>query len=113
MHNRPLAPGAGDTEFVAAWRDDLLPAVEAFAPEAILVSAGYDAHHDDPLSHLAVSAEGYAAVSRQLGALTARLGLPGVALTLEGGYDLAALRSSAAATVRGILEGRSTGPNRA
>ncbi len=113
MHNRPLAPGAGDTEFVAAWRDELLPAVVAFSPEAILVSAGYDAHHDDPLSHLAVSAEGYAAVSRQVGALSARLGLPGIALTLEGGYDLAALRSSAAATVRGILEGRSTEPNRA
>ena len=113
MHNRPLAPGAGDKEFVAAWSDDLLPAIEAFAPNAILVSAGYDAHHDDPLSHLAVSAEGYAAVSRLLGALSARLGLPGVALTLEGGYDLAALRSSAAATVRGILEGRSGEPNRA
>ncbi|MCA1588237.1 MAG: twin-arginine translocase subunit TatC [Chloroflexi bacterium] len=106
-HNRPLTAGAGDAEFVAAWRDDLLPSIEAFKPDAILVSAGYDAHRDDPLAHLAVTAEGFGAVSRLVGAMAARLGLPGVTVVLEGGYDLAALRGSAAATVRGLLEGRS------
>ena len=105
-HNRPLAPGSGDDAFVEAWRDELLPAVEAFAPEAILVSAGYDAHRADPLAHLEVTEAGYEAVARLLGAASARLGLPGVALTLEGGYDLHALRASAAATVRGLLAGR-------
>ncbi len=109
-HNRPLAAGDGNEAFVGAWRDELLPAVEAFAPEAILVSAGYDAHRADPLAELDVTEHGYAEVSRLLGALSGRLGLPGIALTLEGGYDLDALRASAAATVRGLLAGRSDEP---
>ena len=105
-HNRPLAPGSGDDEFLEAWGGDLLPTVEAFAPEAILVSAGYDAHAADPLASLRVTQDGYERVSRWLGELSSRLGLAGVALTLEGGYDLAALRASASATVGGILDGR-------
>jgi acetoin utilization deacetylase AcuC-like enzyme len=105
-HNRPLMPGTGDEGFVAAWRDELLPAVEAFRPEVILVSAGYDAHRADPLAHLEVTEGGYGAVSRMVGQMSTRLGLPGVALTLEGGYDLPALRASAGATVLGLLAGR-------
>lgn len=104
-HNWPLPAGSGDTAFVAAWRNDLLPAIEAFAPQAVLVSAGYDAHRDDPLANLSVSEEGYRAVGETLGALARRLVLPGVALSLEGGYELAALRASAAATVEGLLFG--------
>jgi acetoin utilization deacetylase AcuC-like enzyme len=103
--NRPLPPGSGDERFVASWRDDLLPGIEAFGPEAIVVSAGYDAHRDDPLANLLVTESGYETVARELGALVERLGLPGVALALEGGYDLDALRASAAATVRGLMAG--------
>jgi acetoin utilization deacetylase AcuC-like enzyme len=105
-HNVPLAPGSGDEAFVTAWREDLLVAIEDFAPEAILVSAGTDAHAADPIANLRVTEAGYEEVAREVGAVSARLGLRGVALTLEGGYDLAALRASTAATVRGILEGR-------
>jgi acetoin utilization deacetylase AcuC-like enzyme len=105
MHNVPLAPGSGDPEFLAAWDERLLPAVEAFAPAAILVSAGYDAHRADPLAHLEVTEAGYLALAERIGELCRRLGLPGIALTLEGGYDLPALRASAAATVRGLLRG--------
>lgn len=105
-HNRPLAPGSGDETFIAAWRDELLPALEAFAPEAILISAGYDAHIDDQLANLEVTEDGYERVAEHVGALSRRLGLAGVALTLEGGYDLDALRASACVTVRGILAGR-------
>ena len=104
--NHPLRAGDGDDAFVAAWRDELLPAIEAFGPEAIVVSAGYDAHAVDPLAELAVTEAGYGAVGRALGATADRLGLPGVALTLEGGYDLDAVRASVAASVRGLLEGR-------
>ena len=104
--NVPLDAGDGDEVFVAAWRDELLPAVEAFRPDAILVSAGYDAHVDDPLAELAVTEAGFEDVARMLGATVARLRLAGVALTLEGGYDLVALRASVAASVRGILHGR-------
>jgi acetoin utilization deacetylase AcuC-like enzyme len=105
-HNRPLPPDSGDEAFTSAWREDLLPAIERFAPEAILVSAGYDAHVDDPLANLEVTEDGYEEVAELIGALSARLRLPGVALTLEGGYDLDALRASAAGTVRGMLRGR-------
>lgn len=105
MHNVSLAAGTGDAPFVAAWTTVLLPAVEAFAPEAILVSAGYDAHRDDPLAELEVTEVGYRLVAEELGRLARRLGLPGVGLTLEGGYDLAALRVCSAASVQGILTG--------
>jgi acetoin utilization deacetylase AcuC-like enzyme len=103
--NAPLPPGSGDDRFTHAWLTQLLPAVEAFAPQAILVSAGFDAHRDDPLAHLAVTEDGYRQVAAAIGRLAARLGIPGVALTLEGGYDLPALRRSAAATVEGLLSG--------
>jgi acetoin utilization deacetylase AcuC-like enzyme len=101
--NVTLPPGAGDEDFIEAWREDLLPELEAFAPQAILVSCGFDAHHDDPLAHLAVTEEGYRSVAAALGEVAHRLGIGGVALALEGGYDLPALRASAAAVVEGLL----------
>jgi acetoin utilization deacetylase AcuC-like enzyme len=104
--NHPLPPDSGDESFVAAWRDDLLPAIEEFVPDALVVSAGYDAHVDDPLASLEVTEDGYEEVAMLIGSLSADLGLGGVALTLEGGYGLDALRASVAATVRGILAGR-------
>lgn len=103
--NVPLEMGAGDAEFVTAWEEAILPRVENFAPEAILLSAGFDAHRDDPLAGLWVTAEGFGTVARAIGELGTRLGISGVSVVLEGGYDLAALRSSAAATVVGLLAG--------
>ena len=108
-HNWPLPAGSGNVAFTAAWRDELLPAIEAFRPEALLVSAGYDAHVDDPLAGLGVTEEGFDGVATLVGALSRRLGLGGVALTLEGGYELAALRSCVSATVSGIRAGRTGG----
>ena len=112
-HNVGLPPGSGDQAFMDAWLGELLPAVEAFGPEAILVSAGYDAHRLDPLAGLEVTAAGYQSVAEALGRTARQLGVWGVALTLEGGYDLGALRESAAATVAGLLSGLggSTGGN--
>ena len=110
-HNVALSPGSGDVAFVDAWLTELLPAVEAFAPESILVSAGYDAHRLDPLAELEVTADGYRVVAEAIGRLARNARLVGVALTLEGGYDLGALRESAAATVAGLLGGlSSSGP---
>ena len=108
-HNRPLAAGDGDDAFIGAWTGLLLPAIEAFRPEAVLVSAGYDAHRDDPLAWLEVTDRGYRAVAEELGALAARLGLTGIAVVLEGGYDLDALRDGAAASVEGLLAGLKRG----
>ena len=111
-HNRPLPAGSGDEAFIDAWTD-LLAEIEDFRPEAILVSAGYDAHVDDPLAELTVTEAGFETVARLVGSLAARMGLHGVALTLEGGYDLAALEACAAASVRGLLDGLAIGAERA
>jgi acetoin utilization deacetylase AcuC-like enzyme len=110
--NVPLPAGSGDEAFVAGWRDTILPAAERFAPAAILVSAGYDAHIDDPLAGLMVTTKGFRAVAFEVGSLARRLGLRGVALTLEGGYDRDALRASAAATIEGLLAGLRPAPTR-
>lgn len=103
--NVPLPAGSGDEAFVTAWRNAILPKVEAFAPHAILVSAGYDAHLDDPLAGLMVTSTGFRQVAMEVGTLARRLEVPGVALTLEGGYDLDALRACAGATIQGLLAG--------
>jgi len=105
MLNLLLAPGSGDAEFEAAWTGELLPAIEAFRPNAVLVSAGYDGHRDDPLANLAITEAGYWSVASELGTVLARLGVRGVALALEGGYDLDALAASVSATVVGLLGG--------
>jgi acetoin utilization deacetylase AcuC-like enzyme len=104
-HNAPLPWGSGDAAFTAAWLTQLLPAVEEFRPEAILASAGYDAHRMDPLAGLEVTEVGFREVAQAVGRLARNAGLGGVALTLEGGYDLDALRASTSATVAGILAG--------
>ena len=104
-HNVGLAPGSGDQAFTDAWLTELLPAIETFTPEAILVSAGYDAHRLDPLAGLELTTAGFRSVAEALGRTARQLGIGGVALTLEGGYDLRALRESSAATVAGLLSG--------
>jgi acetoin utilization deacetylase AcuC-like enzyme len=106
-HNLPLTPGSGDAAFTDAWLTQLLPAVEAFRPEAILVSAGYDAHRLEPLAELEVTEAGYRSVAEAVGRLARGGEVRGVGLTLEGGYDLEALRDGAAATVVGLLAGLS------
>jgi acetoin utilization deacetylase AcuC-like enzyme len=110
--SRPLPAGSGDEELVAAWTGEILPAVTAFAPDAIVASVGFDAHRADPLAGLEVTAEGFGAVARAVGETARRAGLTGVALSLEGGYDLDALRASATATVAGLLAGLGHAPSR-
>lgn len=109
--NVPLAAGSGDDEFIAAWQETILPRIGAFAPDAILVSAGYDAHRSDPLAGLEITERGYGEVARAVGQLAREAGLGGVAAALEGGYDLDALRASSAATVSGLLSGLARPPN--
>ena len=89
--NEPLKPGAGSTEFRSAYAERVLPALDAFAPQLVLVSAGFDAHRRDPLAGLALETDDYAWITRELVALAQRHGA-GVVSALEGGYDLDALR---------------------
>ncbi|MBI4506206.1 MAG: histone deacetylase [Chloroflexi bacterium] len=101
--NVPLPAGSGDGAFEQARRQLLEPALRRFGPDLLLVSAGYDAHWRDPLAHLAVSTAGFAATVAHLRDLAAELCGGRLMLTLEGGYDLAALAGSVAATCQVLL----------
>ncbi len=101
--NVPLPPMAGSREFRLAFSREILPALDAFQPELLLVSAGFDAHKSDPLAQLLLDESDYTWVTEQLADL-ARVHAKGrLVSTLEGGYDLAALGSSAAAHVRVLM----------
>jgi acetoin utilization deacetylase AcuC-like enzyme len=89
--NLPFRPGAGDDDYLLAVRNRIIPALEVFAPQFLLISAGFDAHADDPLAHIELSEQGFEAITRELIALSDRCCQGRVVSTLEGGYDLRAL----------------------
>jgi acetoin utilization deacetylase AcuC-like enzyme len=102
--NVPLPPGAGGGVFRTGMLQRVLPAVEAHAPEMILVSAGFDAHARDPLANLALTEADFAWATAELCALADRVCGGRIVSTLEGGYDLTALAASVAAHVRVLME---------
>jgi acetoin utilization deacetylase AcuC-like enzyme len=89
--NLPLAAGAGEVEWLGAFERELLPALEAFAPEFVLVSAGFDAHRLDPLAATNLEEHAYAEMSARLLELAARSASGRLVSVLEGGYHLNAL----------------------
>ena len=103
VFNAPLPPGADGARFRAAWSYPLLPAIEAFAPELIVISAGFDAHARDPLAQLRVREADFAWLTEALCALAERHAKGRVVSLLEGGYDLEALAASAAAHLRVLM----------
>jgi acetoin utilization deacetylase AcuC-like enzyme len=101
--NAPLPPGATGMAFRDAWRATILPALAGFAPQLLIISAGFDAHAMDPLAQLRLHEPDYAWLTTELLAI-ADQHCPGrVVSLLEGGYDLSALASSAAAHVRALM----------
>lgn len=103
LFNAPLPPGADGAAFRAAWRSILIPALDAFAPELVVISAGFDAHARDPLAQLRVTEADFAWLTAELCGVAERHAQGRVVSLLEGGYDLPALAASAAAHVRGLL----------
>ncbi|MHB1057780.1 MAG: histone deacetylase family protein [Rhodanobacter sp.] len=102
--NGTLSPGAGSHEFRELWDGVLLPRMQAFKPQLVLVSAGFDAHRDDPLADIRLGQEDYAWLTERLVAL-ARIHAGGrLVSTLEGGYDLAALAASTTAHLAALME---------
>jgi acetoin utilization deacetylase AcuC-like enzyme len=101
--NVPLAPMAGSDEFRQGMADVVLPALTRFAPEFVLISAGFDAHADDPLAGLRLYEDDYAWATGELAALARSCCGGRLVSTLEGGYDLRALGASAAAHVRALM----------
>jgi acetoin utilization deacetylase AcuC-like enzyme len=110
--NAPLPPMAGSDEFRAAMSETVLPALRAFAPELLLISAGFDAHRDDPLAGLNLVEDDYAWATAELLRVAEACCGGRVVSALEGGYDLRALGASAAAHVRALMAGAEAGIRR-
>ncbi len=102
--NVPLAPFEGSEAFRAAWRDRILPRAEAFRPELVIVSAGFDAHEDDPLGQIRLGDADFEWITQEILGLADRVADGRVVSTLEGGYDLGALARSAVLHVRALTE---------
>jgi len=105
MVNVPLSAGSGGDEFRAAVRDHWLPALEAHRPQLVFISAGFDAHREDPLAGLKFTESDYAWVTRELVGVADRHAGGRIVSLLEGGYSLSALGRSAAEHVRELLAG--------
>ena len=102
--NVPLDPGTDGARFREIYETEVFPRLDAHRPELILISAGFDAHRDDPLANLALVEADFAWVTRRLCDLADTHCAGRVVSTLEGGYDLAALGASAAAHVKVLKE---------
>jgi len=102
--NMPLSPGAGSAEFRNAYQNGILPVLRHFSPELLIISAGFDAHANDPLAQLNVQTDDFAWVTRELMDVADECCEGRVVSLLEGGYDLDALRESAMAHVRTLMD---------
>ncbi len=94
--NVPLPAGCADAEYLAVFRDIIVPAIERYEPDWLLVSAGFDSHRDDPLAAMGVTESGFAVMANALLELARKHTGGKIAFLLEGGYDLVALRNSVA-----------------
>jgi acetoin utilization deacetylase AcuC-like enzyme len=101
--NVPLRPMSGSSQFRVGVTQRILPALDAFRPELVLISAGFDAHKSDPLAQLLLEERDYTWITEQLLEIAYRHARGRVVSTLEGGYDLAALAASVAAHVRVLI----------
>jgi len=107
--NIPLAPHAGDREMIEAFEREVAPSIEAFRPELILLSAGFDAHRDDPIAEIECTEDAYVHMTRRVLELADRHCEGRVVSVLEGGYRLESLVSSAIAHIR-TLQGKEVPP---
>lgn len=98
--NVPLPAGCGDQEYLKAFRQIVIPIADKFAPEWILVSAGFDPHRKDPLGGMEVTEWGFSAMASSLLDLAQKHAEGRIAFVLEGGYDLGALKNSVAAVLQ-------------
>jgi acetoin utilization deacetylase AcuC-like enzyme len=95
--NVPMSAGSGDEEYLRAFDHTVAPAIERFDPDLVIVSAGFDAHEDDPLAGMRVTAAGFRELAKRTAALAPRLGA-----VLEGGYNLDTLPGLVGAALEGF-----------
>jgi len=103
--NAPLRPGDGGEQFREAMETTILPRLEEFGPDLVIISAGFDAHMRDPLANLNFMEADYTWVTQKLMDLADRRAGGRVVSLLEGGYDLEALAKSVAAHVTALMRG--------
>ena len=92
--NLPFQPGCDDADYLAAMEHRVIPELDEFRPEVLLISAGFDAHRDDPLAQMSLSESGFELMTRLLVGVADRHCGGRVVSTLEGGYNLRALGRS-------------------
>jgi len=102
--NYALPPDSGSGAFRAAYTDTILPALDAFAPELVMLSAGFDAHRADPLAQINLETEDFFWLSAELAALADRHCGGKIVSVLEGGYNLDALTMCVAAHIRALAQ---------
>ena len=95
--NRTLAAGDGSAQFRAVWKNEILPALDEFRPELVMISAGLDAHRDDPLAQINLVEDDYAWITEEFAAIAQKHAGGKIVSVLEGGYNLEALKASVAA----------------
>ncbi len=101
--NLPLPAGSGDREYREAFENILIPAVDRFAPDLILISAGFDAHKDDPLAGMQVTEKGFSDMTECLVRLADKYAHGRIVSVLEGGYSLSALQRSVKAHLSALI----------
>ena len=102
IHNAALQPGSGSHRFREAWRERLLPAVEAFEPQLVMISAGFDGHRADDVAHVDLESDDFAWLTGELLGIAADHAGGRVVSVLEGGYHLPSLAECAIAHVRAL-----------
>ncbi len=102
--NLPMPAGTGSADWRDAVATTILPALEAFAPQCLILSAGFDAHKDDPLARFALTSADFAWITTNLCAIARKTSCGRVVSLLEGGYDLQALGRACAAHIRALEE---------
>jgi acetoin utilization deacetylase AcuC-like enzyme len=108
--NVPMPPGCGDDEYLGTFQRIVVPAVQAFRPEMILVSCGFDAHRDDPLAAMELSGAGYGALTSVVRALAEDLCGGRLVFVLEGGYAERGLHEGTAAVLDALLAPEAEAP---
>lgn len=102
--NVPLEPGEGDDTYRTIFQKSLVPAADQFKPDFVLISAGFDAHRDDPLAGMGLTEEGYAELTRIVAGIAVKHARGRLVSSLEGGYNLTALASSVDRHIRVLLD---------
>ena len=103
--NIPLAAGCGDGDYQRALTEQVLPAMRRYDPELVVISAGFDAHRDDPLANMQVTTDGFRWMAQEIAKLARDVADGRLAMVLEGGYNLQSLGSSTVAVLDEVRRG--------